>query len=493
MSPTAVKSLDRATASALEQMRTPPHSLEAEQSVLGAVMIEGKALSEVADVVTEADFYRADHKLIYRSMIEQDGRNQPIDAVTLAEYLQSRHQLEQAGGLAYLATLARDTPTSANCRSYAKIVREHSIRRQMITAGGSIAEQGFNSRTDLRESLDEAQRLVLALGEDRSNTGPMFLTQAVGPWYDDLTKRENAKDGIIGLRTGLDALDQFTCGMEDGDLWIIAGRPGMGKTNFALTVAAERSIVNKDMGLIFSLEMNSNQLVSRLVSNLGRIDLDRIRRAKLDESQWKSSSNATAAMHDSKLLIDDTPGLSVLEMRARARRVKQKHGLRYIIVDHLQLVRAKAENRTQEITAISRDLKDLAKSLKVPVIALSQLNRGVEQRQNKRPVMSDLRESGSIEQDADVIVFLYREAKYEPSSNIFATNIAEAIVGKQRNGPIDTVLLSYYGANSRFANADFQEAEEYRSSNSTASRGTSSRERGFDPDRAQDDGRVPDR
>lgn len=475
----AVKSLDTAAERALESMRQPPYSLEAEQAVLGGLMLDNTAWSRIASRVTESDFYRQDHRLIFRSICELAEADSGFDAVTLAERLQARNKLDQAGGLAYLAILARDTPTAANVRAYADIVRERSVLRQLIRIGGELAESSYRpDGRSLAEIVDEAQAQIMSVGATRTDHGPRAVSESLGAWHDGMDRRGESVDGITGLRTDFSALDNLTCGLEPGDLVIVAGRPGMGKTTFAMNIAENVSVRRGEPGLVFEMEMSTDALISRAVSSLGGIPLDSIRRGRLEEPQWKRASSASAALAKSRLVIDDTAALSVLDMRARALAVRRRHGLKYIIVDHLQLVASRAENRTQELTKITAGLKKLAKDLGVPVIALSQLNRQLEQRQNKRPTLGDLRESGSIEQDADVIIFLYREARYDPSCP--APNVAEAIVAKQRNGPTDTVLLSYRGDQSHFSNVDPEDARIYSSAQvSRVSHGTSSGERGF--------------
>ncbi|HEY3643756.1 MAG TPA: replicative DNA helicase [Gammaproteobacteria bacterium] len=452
---TVIKSLDQAANSALEAMRTPPHSLEAEQAVLGGLMLDNTAWERVADRVTEEDFYRQDHKLIFRAMAELADADQPFDAVTLAEWLQARNRLEQAGGLAYLATLARDTPTAANVRSYADIVRERSVLRQLIRVGGELAESAY--RPDGRsvvELVDQAERSVFEIAErgDRMGKSYVRISELMSKAVDRLDTLLHADSSVTGIATGLSKFDEMTAGLQPGDLVIVAGRPSMGKTTFAMNIAEYAAISGGLPVAIFSMEMSGEQLAMRMISSLGRIDQLKVRTGKLDDTDWKRVSSAISIMSKAPMFIDDTGALTPTELRARARRLKRDHNLGLIVVDYLQLMQVPGtrENRATEISEICRSLKSLAKELRIPVIALSQLNRSLEQRPDKRPIMSDLRESGSIEQDADVIVFIYRDEVYDKDSPDKGT--AEIIIGKQRNGPIGMVRSTFLGAYTRFEN-----------------------------------------
>ena len=452
---TVIKSLDQATTSALEAMRTPPHSLEAEQAVLGGLMLDNTAWERVADRVTEEDFYRQDHKLIFRAMAELADADQPFDAVTLAEWLQARNRLEQAGGLAYLATLARDTPTAANVRSYADIVRERSVLRQLIRVGGELAESAYRPEgRSVAELVDQAERSVFEIAErgDRMGKSYVRISELMSKAVDRLDTLLHADSHVTGVATGLSKFDEMTAGLQPGDLVIVAGRPSMGKTTFAMNIAEYAAISGGLPAAIFSMEMSGEQLAMRMISSLGRIDQLKVRTGKLDDTDWKRVSSAISIMSKAPMFIDDTGALTPTELRARARRLKRDHNLGLIVVDYLQLMQVPGtrENRATEISEICRSLKSLAKELRIPVIALSQLNRSLEQRPDKRPIMSDLRESGSIEQDADVIVFIYRDEVYDKDSPDKGT--AEIIIGKQRNGPIGTVRSTFLGAYTRFEN-----------------------------------------
>lgn len=434
----------------------PPHSLEAEQSVLGGLLLDNAAWDQVADRVVKEDFYRADHRLIFAAIRSLAERGSPFDVVTLKEHLERNNQLEDAGGLAYLAVLARDTPSAANISAYADIVRERAVLRQLIQVGTEIAGSAYNPEgRDSRQLLDEAESRVFAIAEKGARGREGFvgvkelLTRAVDR-IDTLFQRDNP---VTGVPTGWHDFDEMTAGLQAGDMVIVAGRPSMGKTSFAMNIA-ENAAIKHDMPVaIFSMEMPGEHLVLRMMSSLGRIDQHRVRTGKLEDDDWPRLTSAVSILAEKPLFIDDSAALSPSEVRARARRLQREHGaLGLIIIDYLQLMQVpgNSENRATEISEISRGLKALAKELDAPVIALSQLNRSLEQRPNKRPVMSDLRESGAIEQDADLICFIYRDEVYNPESP--DKGIAEIIIGKQRNGPIGTVRLTFLGKYTRFEN-----------------------------------------
>ena len=452
------ESLQAATALDLstEALKVPPHSIQAEQSVLGGLMLENSAWDEVADRLSDADFYRRDHRLIFEAIRTLVDQGSPYDVITLSEWLGRQDALENAGGLAYLGTLAKNTPSAANIRAYADIVREYSVLRQLIGVGTSIANSGyFPEGRDARELVDYAEQQVFQIAEQGSHGRSGFvrikdLLSAAVDKIDELFHRDNP---ITGVPTGFNDFDELTAGLQNSDLIIVAGRPSMGKTTYAMNIAENAAIREKIPTAVFSMEMPGEQLAMRLMSSLGHIDQHKVRTGKLEDDDWPRLTSAVSILAEAPLFIDDTPALSPTELRARARRLKREHGLGLIVVDYLQLMqtgRGGAENRTNEISEISRGLKALAKELHVPVIALSQLNRGLEQRPNKRPIMSDLRESGAIEQDADVIVFIYRDEVYNPESPDKGT--AEIIIGKQRNGPIGSVRLTFLGQYTRFEN-----------------------------------------
>ena len=444
----------------LAHLRIPPHSIEAEQSVLGGLLLDNAAFDKIADLVGEGDFYRDEHKRIYRQIRKLLERSKPVDVVTVAESLDAAGEGSETGGLAYLGELAANTPSAANIRRYAEIVRERAILRQLVTAGDEIAGSAFNPLgRDPKQLLDEAEAKVFAIAESgfRHQTGFQhinpLLTQVVER-IQELHDRDNPSD-ITGVPTGYHDLDGKTSGLQPGDLLIVAGRPSMGKTSFALNMAEHVAI---EVGLpvaVFSMEMGGTQLAMRMLSSVGKLDAHRVRTGKLNDDEWSRLSFALGKMHEAPLYIDETPALNPIDLRARARRLHRQCGkLGLIVIDYLQLMSSAnqggGENRATEISEISRSLKGLAKELNVPVMALSQLNRSLEQRPNKRPVMSDLRESGAIEQDADVIMFIYRDEVYNPDTPDKGS--AEIIIGKQRNGPIGMVRMTFIGEYTRFEN-----------------------------------------
>ena len=444
---------------AVASLRIPPHSIEAEQSVLGGLLLDNQAFDKIADLVGEDDFYRDEHKRIYRQIRKLLERGKPVDVVTVAESLDLAGEGADTGGLAYLGELAANTPSAANIRRYAEIVRERAILRQLVTAGDEIAGSAFNPLgRDPKQLLDEAEAKVFAIAESgfRHQAGFQhinpLLTQVVER-IQELHDRDNPSD-ITGIPTGYHDLDGKTSGLQPGDLLIVAGRPSMGKTSFALNMGEHVAI---EVGLpvaVFSMEMGGAQLAMRMLSSVGKLDAHRVRTGRLNDDEWSRLTFALGKMHEAPLYIDETPALNPIDLRARARRLHRQCGkLGLIIIDYLQLMSSangSGENRATEISEISRSLKGLAKELNVPVIALSQLNRSLEQRPNKRPVMSDLRESGAIEQDADVIMFIYRDEVYNPDTPDKGS--AEIIIGKQRNGPIGTVRLTFLGEYTRFEN-----------------------------------------
>jgi replicative DNA helicase len=438
-----------------DSVKIPPHSIEAEQSVLGGLMLDNRAWDLIVDRVREVDFYRQDHRLIYQAMSRLSVQNKPLDVLTVSESLRDLKELDNAGGEVYLFELANNTPSAANVAAYADIVRERSVLRQLISAANDIAQNAFNpdgrSSVDL---LDLAERHVFAISEQGSRIGgPENISELLAKTMERIDFLFHTKNPITGTSTGYHELDKMTSGLQHSDLIIIAGRPSMGKTAFALNIAENVVIASKAPVLIFSMEMPGESLIMRLLSSLCRIDQQNIRTGKLDDKDWPRISSTVSMLSEAPLYIDDTPALSPAELRARARRLAKEHGqLGLIVIDYLQLMQVPnyKENRTAEISEISRSLKSLAKELKVPVIALSQLNRGLEQRGDKRPMMSDLRESGAIEQDADLILFIYRDDVYNKESQHKGT--AEIIIAKQRNGPIGDLRLTFLGQFTRFEN-----------------------------------------
>lgn len=443
---------------AVAQLKMPPHSFEAEQSVLGGLLLDNNAWDRVAEKVSDTDFYSRPHRLVFQAMQRLSQSGNPIDLITVQEELERHEALETVGGFSYLVEVAKNTPSAANIGAYADIVRERAVVREMIAVANEIAEAGFDpqgrSSSDL---LDLAESRVFKIAESRTNVneGPQPLRNLLEKTIDrieDLFK--NPHQGITGVSTGYNDLDKKTAGLQSSDLIIVAARPSMGKTTFAMNLCEHAALTNDKPVLIFSLEMPSEQIIMRMLASLGRIDQTRIRTGQLDDEDWgRLSSTMGMLLEKGQLYIDDSSGLTPTEVRSRARRVAREHGgVSMIMIDYLQLmtVPSLSDNRTLEIAEISRSLKALAKELEVPVVALSQLNRSLEQRADKRPVNSDLRESGSIEQDADLIMFIYRDEVYHEDSP--DKGIAEIIIGKQRNGPIGKVRLTFQGQFSRFDN-----------------------------------------
>ncbi|PKO26257.1 MAG: replicative DNA helicase [Betaproteobacteria bacterium HGW-Betaproteobacteria-8] len=444
----------------LESLKLPPHSVEAEQSVLGGLLLENEALDKVADILSSGDFYRHDHRLIFEHIAKLIEHNKPADIVTVAESLDNAAELSAVGGLAYLGALAQNTPSAANIRRYAEIVRERAVMRKLVEVGSGIAESAYNPQgRDAQQLLDEAESRIfqIAEGGKRSSEGFLdikVLLPQVADRIDQLFQRDNQSE-VTGIPTGYTDLDSMTSGLQPGDLIIVAGRPSMGKTAFSLNIAENVAL---DTGLpvaVFSMEMGATQLATRMIGSVGRLDQHRMRTGRLEDEDWVRLTTALGRLNEAPIFIDEGAGLNSFDVRARARRLHRQTGkLGLIVIDYLQLMSGatgrQSENRATEISEISRSLKSLAKELDVPVIALSQLNRSLEQRPDKRPVMSDLRESGAIEQDADLILFIYRDQVYNPDSPDKGT--AEIIVAKQRNGPIGRVRLTFLGEHTRFEN-----------------------------------------
>lgn len=435
------------------RLKIPPHSIDAEQAVLGGLMLEANAWDQVADKLSENDFYRHEHRLIFRVMVSLSSNDKPLDVITVSEALEQLNELEAAGGLSYLGTIAKNTPSAANINAYADIVRERSILRQLIEVGSDITENAFEPKGRVAtELLDRAEQKVFAIAEQGGRgEGPLVISDILSKTVDKIETLFEASSPITGIPSGYPDLDKMTSGLQPSDLIIVAGRPSMGKTTLAMNMAEHAAMTSEHPVLIFSMEMPAESIAMRMLASLGRIEQQRVRSGQLKDEDWPRLTSAIAMMSSKKLYIDDTPALSPVEVRARARRIAREHGgLSLIVLDYLQLMRAPGagENRAAEISEISRSLKALAKELHVPVIALSQLNRGLEQRVDRRPVMSDLRESGAIEQDADLIVFIYRDEVYNKETA--EKGMAEVIIGKQRNGPIGTVRLTFLGQYSRF-------------------------------------------
>lgn len=444
--------------SELASLRTPPHSMEAEQSVIGGLLLDNQAWDRIGDVLSSDDFYRYDHRVIFEHISKLIEATKPADVITVFESLQMSGKAEDVGGLSYLNTLATNTPSAANIRRYAEIVRDRAVLRRLITVSDEITGAALNPQgKDTKTILDEAESKIFKIAEEgaRGAGGFQALQPVLGQVVeriDELYHRDNTSD-ITGIATGFVDLDSKTSGLQPGDLIIVAGRPSMGKTAFSLNIGEHVAVEEGHAVAVFSMEMGATQLAMRLLGSVGRLDQHRLRTGRLNDEDWPRLTYAVEKMQNSQLYIDETPALSAMEVRARCRRLARQCGqLGLVVIDYLQLMGSSSpgENRATEISEISRSLKGLAKELNCPVIALSQLNRSLEQRPNKRPVMSDLRESGAIEQDADVILFIYRDEVYNPDSPDKGT--AEIIIGKQRNGPIGTVRVTFLGQYTKFDN-----------------------------------------
>ena len=431
-----------------DNLRIPPHSQEAEQAVLGGLLLNNEAWDEVAERVGPKDFYRKEHRLIFQVVDQLVEEEKPCDLVTVSQALTHRGELDDVGGMTYLSDLARNTPSAANINAYADIVRERSILRQLIQVSHGIAEQSFNPKgTPSLEILDAAESAIFEIAEQqKKGSGPQDIKTVLKKAVDRIDELYKNKNSLTGLTTGFEELDKMTSGLQPSDMVVVAGRPSMGKTTFAMNLCENVALKAHKPVLVFSMEMPADAIVMRMLSSLGRINQTSIRSGRLDQDDWPRITSAIQMLSEQKFFIDDTPALSPLERRTRARRVARECGgqLGMIMIDYLQLMQVPgADSRVNEISEISRSLKGLAKELNCPVVALSQLNRSLEQRPNKRPVMSDLRESGAIEQDADVIMFLYRDEVYNQDTT--EKGIGEVIIGKQRNGPIGTVRVAFRG------------------------------------------------
>ena len=458
--PAVFESPERGAADAeVARLRVPPNSVEAEQSVLGGLLLDNLAWDRAADLLNEADFYRHEHRLIFAAVGALIGASKPADVITVFEHLQTLGKAQDCGGLAYLNALAQSVPSAANLRRYAEIVRERAVLRRLIAASDEIATSAFNTQgRAVVQILDEAEGLIFKIGEEGSRTRQGFqgIDKLVTALFDRVNElAENGAEEVTGVRTGFYELDRMTAGLQKGDLIVLAARPSMGKTAFALNIAEHVAVAEGLPVLVFSMEMGAAQLALRMVGSLGRIDQQHLRTGALRNEEWERLAEAVDRLGRVQLYIDETPALNAAELRARARRMARQFGgtLGLIVVDYLQLMSGSSgseENRATEIGEISRGLKALAKELQCPVIALSQLNRSVESRNDKRPMMSDLRESGAIEQDADVIMFIYRDEYYNKESK--EPGVAEIIIGKQRNGPVGTLKLTFLKPLTRFDN-----------------------------------------
>lgn len=440
--------------------RTPPHNIEAEQSVIGAIFLQPESFSSASEILMPEDFYRASHQRIFAAMLQLADRGEPIDVITVTTYLNDRKQLEEAGGVTYLTQVAESVPTAANIEYYSRIVEEKALLRRLIRAATDIVTSGFEREDEVDDVLNEAEKTILEVSGRKNSEGFKDIKDVLIDVYDKIEKLHENQGDVTGVPTGYQELDRITSGFQQNDLIIIAARPSVGKTAFALNVAQNVAVKTDNNVAIFSLEMGADQLVQRMLCAEGNIDSQRLRSGQLQADDWGKLTMAMGSLSNAGIFIDDTPGIRVSEIRSKCRRLKQEHGLGMIMIDYLQLIQGSSgsqENRQQEVSEISRSLKGLARELEVPLIALSQLSRGVESRQDKRPMMSDLRESGSIEQDADIVGFLYRDDYYDTESE--KQNIIEIIISKQRNGPTGTVELAFVKEYNKFVDLDYRYSE----------------------------------
>lgn len=445
--------------------KLPPQNIEAEQSVIGAIILDNEALPKAVEILSPDDFYRESHRRLYRAILDLFERTEPVDIITLTDYLRKSNELEAVGGLSYLSSLANSIPTSANIRYHAKIVREKALLRSLIRTSTHITTKVYEDNLDADEMVDYAEKLIFDIADKRTRTSFSSLKDVIKDTFKMIEHLYDKKEAVTGIPSGFKDLDELTSGFQPSDLIVIGGRPGMGKTAFALNVAQHAAIDLKEPVAIFSLEMAKEQLALRMLCAESMVDSSRVRKGFISREDWPKLTNAAGRLAGAPIFIDDSSAISVLEIRAKARRLKMEHGgLSLVVVDYLQLMRGRGsfERREQEISEISRSLKALAKELRVPVIALSQLNRGVEQRHDRRPTLADLRESGAIEQDADVIIFLYRDEFYN-KNNPSNKGKAEVIIAKQRHGPTDTINLTFLADCTRFVdftNVSYEYEEE---------------------------------
>ena len=439
----------------------PPQNIEAEQSVLGSILLENDALLKAVEILTPDDFYREAHRQIYYCMLDLFEKNEPTDLITLTEQLKRKNKLEEIGGASYLGDLSEKIPTAANIEYYAKIVHQKYILRKLIRSATEIVSKASSAQEDIEDIIDFSEKTIFSIAENQIKPSFHSLKVILKSTFKDIEKLYEKKQLVTGVPTGFTDLDAMTSGFQPSDLIIVAGRPSMGKTAFCLNIAQNAACEAKIPTAIFSLEMSKEQLAIRMLCSEARVDNHKLRSGFIAESEWGKLAMGAGKLAETDIFIDDTPGLAVFEMRAKARRLKAEHGLGMVVVDYLQLMsgsKNRSDSREQEISEISRSLKALAKELHVPVVALSQLNRRVEDRVDKRPHMADLRESGAIEQDADVILFIYREEVYHPDSEE-AKGKAEIIIGKQRNGPTGEVKLAFINEYTRFENYSYRESQ----------------------------------
>lgn len=444
----------------ISQLNVPPQNIEAEKAILAAVMVDNHAINACLEHLIPEDFYKESHQFIFKAMMELNSKSQPVDIITLNSYLEDKKILDRIGGTSYLSELVESTPVAANVDSYAKLIKDKSLLRKLIHAASEIVTDCHNVEGEVSEVVDKAESKLFSIAENKSGKTFAPVKNLVFDSYKLIEKLYENKDQLTGVTTGFPHLDEMTGGLQGGDLIIVAGRPSMGKTAFSLNVAQNAARAGKVVG-VFSLEMSKESLVMRMLTNEAKIDAQRVRQGELYDEDWPRLSQAADTLSQMKVFIDDQGGQTTYEVRAKCRRLAKEHGLDMVLLDYMQLLRApgKQASREQEISEISRNLKALAKELSVPVIALSQLNRSLESRQDKRPVMSDLRESGAIEQDADVIAFIYRDVVYNPETP--DQNVAEIIIGKQRNGPTGTCKLAFLKQYTRFEPLSFQDEDDF--------------------------------
>ena len=439
-------------------MRSLPQSIEAEQSVIGSMIIDKNAIVQVAERLEEGDFYREGHKIIYRAIFDMFRNDMAVDLLTLLEYLKSNDQLERAGGVTYITEVTSSVPTTANLSSYIKIVEEKSTLRKLIKASTAIIEDSYNKQGEVADVLDQAEKKIFDIAEKRTTNDFEPLSVVLERGFLEIERLFKNRGEITGVGSGIKDLDAKTSGFQSGDMVLIAARPSMGKTTFALNIAENAALREGKSVVIFSLEMSKEQLAYKLLCSEANVDMLKLRTGALDDRDWENIARATGPLSKAKIYIDDTAGVSVMEMRSKCRRLKMEYGIDLILIDYLQLMSgSSSENRQQEVSEISRSIKALAKEMHCPVIALSQLSRAPEQRADHRPMLSDLRESGSIEQDADVVMFLYRDEYYNKESEDKGT--AECIIAKQRNGPVGTVKMAWIGSMSKFADLELQHTD----------------------------------
>ncbi|PLT29524.1 replicative DNA helicase [Peribacillus deserti] len=435
--------------------RIPPQNIEAEQAVLGAIFLEPSSLTLASEVLIPEDFYRNAHQKIFNVMVKLNDEGKPVDLVTVTEELQASKQLEDVGGVSYLSELAGSVPTAANIEYYARIVEEKALLRRLIRTATNIATEGYSREDEVASLLGEAEKSIMEVAQRKNSGAFQNIKDVLVRAYDNIELLHNREGDVTGIPTGFAELDRMTAGFQRNDLIIVAARPSVGKTAFALNIAQNVATKTSENVAIFSLEMGAEQLVMRMICAEGNINAQNLRTGSLTDEDWRKLTMAMGSLSNSGIFIDDTPGVRIGDIRSKCRRLKQEHGLGMILIDYLQLIQGNGrsgENRQQEVSEISRSLKALARELEVPVIALSQLSRGVEQRQDKRPMMSDIRESGSIEQDADIVAFLYRDDYYDKESE--NKNIIEIIIAKQRNGPVGTVSLAFVKEYNKFVNLE---------------------------------------